>query len=804
MRNKIAPILFIAAVVLSVFWPFVFGGKIFGEEATIKVHYGTFRAFGNALDTPRASTLWLSSYVSGFPVYLSQQGGHLQPIVILFFKIFDFVTAYNLLTVFSFFLSAVFSFWFCRLIGISKAGAFIASLSFSLSQAMMWAGSILVLANLFPLIPLFFVCLLKIYKREKQTLFFCVSILTMTLGWLGAFTEMVLYLFIAGTLFALFLDFVNPLQIASLRPVARTVFFTLGKMLLILFVSFVFASPWILPTFNFISLSSRAGGVDGGGNGGNYLVLSDFIRMIYPYFDVPYSDFIPFLSVNNMSVFLYVGILPLLLGVCAFIALKRNVPKIMWFFISLFVFTFLIMFKKSPIFFLLHKLPVIKMFYGYWKWIYLTIFSWAVLAGYGLDFLPQIKNSYTFKKFVSVLKYGIAVIFSLSVLLSIALAFFRESILNYASEYFKTAIFSKGTFARPFQYYADLIKKSFDFMSFNLSFSNYHFLFSFVFLAGSFFLIYLFHKEKIDFDKFKKYAVVIVALNFALLWQGFYSVLPRAFATEIPKTAQYIKNSNSRLENNFRVFRFLPGLSDYTSNWGLDLYDHTELLKYDKETMGPNMNVLFDVDSITGNENLMDRRHSNLLLKAGSEFVVVGGEKRLNNLNIPLEEKIAIFSSAENLNILSMLNVKYLLSSFELPKPLTKVFETKVTKYNIPVYIYENSDVLPRVYFAKTPVYTQETNEDKLFEELLKIDNFKEKTLIECSEPICRANMETQTNNNDLSAEALAKADLITIEELKNGYLKLKTKTNTPRWLIYSESNLPTWEARINEQLTRI
>ncbi|MDO8555275.1 MAG: hypothetical protein Q7R75_01790, partial [bacterium] len=46
--------------------------------------------------------------------------------------------------------------------------------------------------------------------------------------------------------------------------------------------------------------------------------------------------------------------------------------------------------------------------------------------------------------------------------------------------------------------------------------------------------------------------------------------------------------------------------------------------------------------------------------------------------------------------------------------------------------------------------------------------------------------------------------DLITIEELKNGYLKLKTKTNTPRWLIYSESNLPTWEARINEQLTRI
>ena len=115
----------------------------------------------------------------------------------------------------------------------------------------------------------------------------------------------------------------------------------------------------------------------------------------------------------------------------------------------------------------------------------------------------------------------------------------------------------------------------------------------------------------------------------------------------------------------------------------------------------------------------------------------------------------------------------------------------------MPVYIYENPDVLPRIYFADKPMYTFEQDEKKIFEELLKIDNFKEKTLIECSEPICLADYQIGSQSSVASSQ-------IIVEEIKNGYLKLKTKTDKPRWLVYSESNLPTWESHIDGQLTKI
>ena len=824
MRSKFIPLLLFAVVALVIFWPIIFGGRIFGEDFVIRIHYPTFSAFSNFLSERNASSLWLSGYISGFPVYLSQQGGHLQPLVILFFKLFDFITAYNLLTFFNFFLAGVFTFLFCRAIKISKAGSMVAGLAYTFSQALMWAGSLLVFSNLFPLIPLFLICIFKIYKGEKRLFFVPLAVLALIFGWLGAFTEEILYLLAVGFVFALFLDkssimrlfafFARPGEAGSgtspsLVPLCGTPcplglqtrkksitelfanFKTTKWIIVIGVISTVLASPWLLPTYNFATtLSSRAGGVNPF-EGGNYLVASDFIRLVHPYFDVLYSSFVPFLTINNQSVFLYIGILPLLLSFIAFFSLKGSRNKFLWFFACLFVFALSTMFKYSPTFFLLHKLPIFNMFVGYWKWIYIMIFSWAVLAGFGFDALPTLKEKPIFKKFINAIKYATAGIIGCLIVLNLFFLLFKERLIIFANNYFASHVYASGNFLQPLGYYLNLIRRTFGEFEHNLSFSNPKFLFSMIFLVLGALLFYFYQKEKLDFEKFKKLAVVLVVLNFVILWQGFYFLMPRSFALESPKTAVYMKEQS---REPFRAFRFLPGFSYHTSKWNFDMYDLKAMLEYDKETMGPNLNVLFDVDSITGIENFMDRRHSRILLKAGSEFVVMDADKRLNALNIPLEEKISIFTSKENRNILSMLNVKYILSSFDLSLPLKKVFETTATKYNIPVYVYENPDVLARVYFAKNPAYTSETNEEKLFEELLKIDNFTEKTLIECSEPVCITDV----------ARPYSEEDIITVQELTNGYLKIKTKTQFPRWLVYSESNLPTWEARIDGQLTKI
>ena len=841
MPNRATIFLLFAAAVLAIFWPIIFGGKIFGETATIKVHYPNFYSFGNFLSEKNANPLWLSSHISGFPVYLSQQGGHLQPLVILFFKIFDFIAAYHLLTILNFFLAGVLVFWFCRLIEISKAGSIIAGFSYAFSHAMMWAGSILVFGNLFPLIPLFFICILKIYENDKRRLFALLAVLALTLGWLGAFTEGVFYLLAVGFMFALFLDSSSAiafLRVWSRSPKGETCGFPMGQTgiqsacpvasersedwcgegdipepaslgrakkakrritellanfkatkwcIAIGIISLILASPWFLPTFSFATaLSSRAGGVSQVEDG-NYLVLSDFIRLAHPYFDVLYGNFIPLLTINNMSVFLYVGILPLFLGIVSFLALKKSGHKLMWFFSGLFVFTLATMFKYSPVFIALHKLPIFNMFYGYWKWIYIMIFSWAILAGFGLDALPEIKARPIFKKFINAIKYATAGIIGFLTVLNLFFIFFKERILDFAGKYFESRLYVNGNFIQPLDYYLNLILRAFNEFSYNISFLNPRFLFSMIFLTLGFGLFWYFLKNKIDFEKFKKAAVLITALNFIILWQWFYFLLPRSFAEDAPKTAVFMKEQT---KEPFRLFRFLPGFSPYVSRWNLDIYDLEEMLRYDKETLGPNLNVLFGADSIAGIENFMSRRYSRISLKAGSEFVVADADKRLNNLNIPLEEKIAIFSSLQNLNLLSMLNVKYILSSFELPSSLKKVFETTATKYNIPVYIYENPNVLARVYFAKEAVYSDETSEEKLFNELLAINDFRKETLIECQEPLCLADYQISSQSSSASSQ-------IIVEELKNGYLKLKTKTTNPGWLVYSESNLPTWEARL-------
>jgi len=135
--------------------------------------------------------------------------------------------------------------------------------------------------------------------------------------------------------------------------------------------------------------------------------------------------------------------------------------------------------------------------------------------------------------------------------------------------------------------------------------------------------------------------------------------------------------------------------------------DTKESLRYDLSLGVPNRNLFSGLAYASGEEAFNTRR--------GTKFF---GDKKI----------------FQTLPVVSMMNVKYIIFSFELPLPLKKVFETTATKYNIPVYIYENPEVLPRVYFAKNIVYTAETNEDKLFEQLLTIFDFKENTLIECGD----------------------------------------------------------------------
>ena len=131
---------------------------------------------------------------------------------------------------------------------------------------------------------------------------------------------------------------------------------------------------------------------------------------------------------------------------------------------------------------------------------------------------------------------------------------------------------------------------------------------------------------------------------------------------------------------------------------------------------------------------------------------------------------------------MSMLNIKYVFSSFKLSN-LNLIYETTATEKNIPVYIYENPEVMPRIYFAKNVKFI---DSKKAFDELLKVKDFHAQTLIECQGQ-CPA---TSDNKQGTSLK---------IEEMKSESVKIKT-SGDGGWLIYSDANLPTWEAYIDDQ----
>ena len=107
-KPKLAILLFFLLITLAISFSFL--TNIIAENFTVRAHYSLLSSFSRNLNIPGASALWISSYVSGFPAYLGQGSSLLNPLIFLFFYLFDFIAAYNLLLFLSFLLSVIFSF----------------------------------------------------------------------------------------------------------------------------------------------------------------------------------------------------------------------------------------------------------------------------------------------------------------------------------------------------------------------------------------------------------------------------------------------------------------------------------------------------------------------------------------------------------------------------------------------------------------------------------------------------------------------------------------------------------------------
>lgn len=751
-------LLFFFGLVL-VFWPVLNGQKIFNDSyvtnyAVGQTGYNFYKDFGNSLRQGHLQ-LWWSNYMAGFPVYLTQVG-FFNPLGIILFRFFDYILAYNWLTFLNFLFAGLSMYWFIRNLKLSKSAATLAGFAWTFSFNNIQYGSIPIFSNVYPFIPLFFGAIVKLSQGDKKYLFF--GGLISAYGLIAGFTTLVFYTFIAGLAWALFSDKKNYFGKA------------LKGYIFISFIGAILASIWLLPVLNYMPHTLRGAAISST-NFYDYLKIGDALRFFYPFIQLPgFSGFTLLSGVAN----LYIGVVPLFLAIIAMFLWKRNRAVAFW--LGLFIFAFSMRLWFFPIFQWTQFLPVFNRFRAPFHWYSLAFFSLSILSAYGLDYINEIKNSRWFVIFIKIIVWFAVLNIFIILAVNVTVKFFRSNILNLAFKYFDGNIYSSAK-KYPIDYYHGIITQVFDKSAASFSLSNYQFLVSFIFLILGATLFILYYKNYSNFKRFRFAAVSVTIFNLVLIWQGYYNFTSKELITIPPKTIQFIQNQPNF--EKFRVFRFYPP-ETYQE---FKFYDLKNPDDYDIQTLGLQINSYW-VDGFGGGENFRSFRISKVLNEIGYEVPSTYTDPVwIKSNDLSLTDKISRISSSQNMVILSMLNIKYIFSSFKLNN-LKLVYETTATEKNIPVYIYENPNAMPRIYFAKNIKFVSPENS---FEELLKVKDFNELTIIEATSG---------------KQQATGGGRVLTTETFEPQLVKIKTQGGG--WLVYSDANLPTWEAYIDGNKTEI
>ncbi|MEK7578841.1 MAG: hypothetical protein AAB456_03970, partial [Patescibacteria group bacterium] len=625
LKNLFFLFLFIFSILL-VFWPILFEGRMINDFFGLDLaQYKFLTDFGGSL-RQNLIQLWWPDYLGGFPVYLTQTG-LFSPLVFIFYKFFSGFAVYNWLTFLNFVFGGLAMYWLARRLSLSKIASLVAGLAYILSQNNLYWGPTLIFSNVYPFIPLFFLAILELSKNRNW--WWLWGILITAYGLAAAETQIVFYTFVIGFFWALFLFW----RSKNLKPF--WVYFSIG------IVGTILASFWLLPVLNYLQFTTRNVALSFADLAYDFMRIADPLRFFYPYIQLP--QFTGWESLGIVPNY-YIGALSFLLAIAAAFLVKKN--KIVAFWTGVAAFSLLVRIKWTGIFWLLHFLSGFNRFRGVFHWSFIGSFALALLAGYGIDNLDKIKESRYFNKFAGALKIfaWLNIIFVAAIFY---ISFFRDKILSGIFQFFDTKVY-QTTRRFPLEHYHGVIVSEFDKFLNAFSLTDYHFLVSFLSVVTAILIFILYQKDKINFNNFKKAALVFTFFNLVLAWQGYYSFIPQSKIINYPDTVSFIKNHYP--DGQYRFFRFYPP----ESYQAFEVFDVKDWTDYKLKTLESNIGVYFGMDTFGGVEPFLSARIANIFDEIGFERPsTISAEPWLRSTKLSLDQKISRFSSPQNQNLLS-------------------------------------------------------------------------------------------------------------------------------------------------------
>ncbi|MEK7515165.1 MAG: hypothetical protein AAB608_02165 [Patescibacteria group bacterium] len=737
-------------------------GYAYSNGDAVQAFYPSLTFFAEQLRSGEPF-LWSPGMLGGFPMAIDLIGGLHSPITQFLFRTFEVVRAYNIEIFLSLAVLFVASFRAARSYALSRQASLFVAIAYSFgSHNANWSNNITV-ANSMYLLPILVLAFRK--GMDGRYGFSIIAILATWYALIAGQPQWVVLAYIGAGLLAVF----ELLRTKSDGITRRRILAPLILICLSAGLGFALAWPQISQSQTFTELSARSQGLSFSDAQISSLTPFDWAWYVMPGLQI--------FKLNAPEPTLYIGIMSIVLALGAYAvrASDARVRPMMF----LFGFGILSALRFSPIFWLMHQLPVLELFRGSNRWMYVGNFGLAMMAGMGFDAARVCGMHSLWSKAYRVLRWVFGILIFAALIIRLVIIPLRPYILSYAYAYFDEHFLASRVGGLSAEHYHNAIASLFHNLISNADIFNPIFFVSIASIGGALYIIRW--VLRYGFDRYARGAVmVLTTFSLFFIHPNMTQIIRASVVTKLPVLTRYMQSDGGR---------YLSILSGSATDQKLrqafsGAYSISDSIEFQRDLMVPNIGIQYGVSGIDGFSNIMSRRIARVISALGSERATTGNS--LAYAAISMSNKLSLLTS--RLPILSMLNVKYLISAYELPPApgLSLLKEESSTRFNIPIYLYENKSVLPRIYFANNIVFVSETDEEKNFKTIIESNgDFAKRTFLEC------ATCHTLPHRPSPS-------DALAIQEYRDGYVRLTTSTAHDRWLVFSESNLPGWRITID------
>lgn len=732
-------ILLLTGLAVFLLGPVLFFKQIFLTGDTIHFSYPAAEFFKKHYLSGLNPYLYL-----GFPLASSFHYAYFNPMYLVFLRSFDFLIGYHLVLLFDLIVAGLFCYFLLVDLLIDRKAAVVGTITYLFSQfSTFWLASITISNGLF-----LFPALLWVINKLTNRQYWYGVILPFIFGYafLSVHYQFIVMTFVGSVAFLIYQIWdrydLNNSWLKNTTPFYVYIAGLVG--------GFVIGWPQIYNTLRFFPQITRSDFITY-----DYLKFFDPVRYVLPDFNV--------FKLTSQEFLPYIGIVSLIL---VLIALTKSLKSRLILFSGTTSFVLIsAMVKYSPMALLFQQLPIFKYFAQPVRWLVVGNLFLAVLASIGFKIITNNDNQAFFNKLLTYLKIVIGTIIGFIVLINYIFYLFGTKLVILAQNYFDKNLYADTT-GLPLDYYHQLITILASDSFYNVSILNPNVINLTLSLLGLFVVIKYFRNHK----QFSNLVIVLIVVNLVASFFINTKFAHQDLILTKPKLVDFILKRDPDV-NSFRVFSYGVPDAQYKKIAALNPRESLAIEQFSLEGVVGNTNQLSLIGGLEPNGD-----------KKVQELVYF----YLNDINSDFSDKLPL---------LSALNTKYLITPYLIKDPNLILLTTNlVTEFNIPIYLYENKKVLPRVYLPDNVEYIV-PGDDKINLDLVlrPNNNFSKISYVEC--------LDCQIAKTDWLSETESQLSVL---EYKDEYIKIKTNFDRERWMVVANANVLGWNAYINGAPTKI